>query len=656
MRSVFLRRLLAALIVAMLLASIVLVGGYTILSRNVYADIRMQELMPKAEAVKQLFNEYRDQNITAEAFERVGEYFVHASDAESIIVNHNGEIIFPEKTCFDADNKIIAQNLEKQIAAVLSGENAEEDRIKINGKEEAMVVGVPLEDELGNVVAGILILKPLDDIIAGSEKLAVSLFWLTLTVIPIVSIIVSLKIKKVTEPLNKMSEAAIEMSKGNFDIRLNENERGEIGVLSAAFNNLCEALSKTVYQLRTEKGQVDQILQSLTDGVAATDAAGKLVHYNSALMRMFGAVTVENREDLVRDRAIWDTFDEVYETGTMQTVTLNMPGDKTIWITVSPVVTEENERVGVVGLFKDMTDMERLENMRKEYVANVSHELRTPLTSIRGLLEPLVDGMVRDEEDKQRYYKIMLHEVVRLSRLITDMMKLSRLQSGADYTEYARVDIVELLNDVVSSYAENAAQKGIELLLDADYAPDAMTDPDLIEQLLIILIDNAMKYTEEGGSITLSVKDGEKLLVSVTDTGVGISEEDQSHIFERFYKVDKSHGEGGTGLGLSIAATIIERLQEKITVHSVEGQGTRFTFTLKKYVSSAIRLGPANEHMNAGSSENVMTHYSENADSENGKIKDAEYFVIDEPKNAEQTATKNKKRTGKKKKETKSKK
>lgn len=643
MHSVFLRRLLAALIIAMLIVATVVVGGYTVLSRNIYTDIRMQEMLPKAEAAKQLFDEYRDKNITSEAFERVGSYFMSAADADFIIINKEGKIIFPDKTQFNVDNETVISSLDEQIKKVLNGESVEDSKAKIN-KEKALLVGVPLTDESNNVVAGIFIAQKLDDVIVGSEKLAISLFWLTIAVVPIVSIAMSWKVKKVTEPLHKMSEAAIEMSKGNFDIRLNENERGEIGVLAVALNNLCEALSKTVYQLRTEKVQVDQILQSLTDGVAATDAGGKLVHCNLALMRMFGAVSVETREDLVRDRAMWDKFDEVCETGVMQTITLNMPGDKTVWVTISPVVTEENERVGVVGLFKDMTDMERLENMRKEYVANVSHELRTPLTSIRGLLEPLVDGMVKDEEDKQRYYKIMLHEVVRLSRLISDMMKLSRLQSGADYTEYTRVDVVELLSDVVSGYAVSAEQKGINLLLDADYAPDALTDPDLVEQILVILIDNAMKYTKEGGSITLSVKDGERILVSVTDTGVGISEEDQAHIFERFYKADKSHGEGGTGLGLSIAATIIEKLQEKISVHSVEGEGTRFTFTLKKYVSSAIRLGPANEQMNVYGNENIKVLHGEGLSDSGEKIKDAEYFVIEDIKEKP-----NKKKTKKKK-------
>ena len=261
----------------------------------------------------------------------------------------------------------------------------------------------------------------------------------------------------------------------------------------------------------------------------------------------------------------------------------------------SPVNTEEGVRTGVVGLFKDMTEMERTERMRREYVANISHELRTPLTAVRGLLEPLADGMVKSEEDKQRYYKIMLHEVMRLSRLITDMLTLSRLQAGTEYMELSRVNLEELINDVAMGYASTAQSKGIKLDVDCDHTVDGLTDPDRIEQVLVILIDNAMRYTPEGGSIKIKLRSGERLIISVQDNGCGIPEKDLPHIFERFYKVDKSRGEGGTGLGLSIAKYIMEKLDENITVASELGKGTIFTFTVKKYVSNAIELGPAKE-------------------------------------------------------------
>ena len=246
-----------------------------------------------------------------------------------------------------------------------------------------------------------------------------------------------------------------------------------------------------------------------------------------------------------------------------------------------------------MGLFKDVTEFERLEQTRRDYVANVSHELRTPLTAVRGLLEPLSDGMVKDAETQKRYYDIMMHEVLRMSRLITDLLQLSRLQSGSEYMEVSAVNLQELLEEMQQNYKVEAAQHGIRLELKAENVPYAMTDRDRVEQILVILIDNAMRYTPEGGSITLSAEAGERIVVSVTDTGCGIAAEELPHLFERFYKVDKSRKEGGTGLGLSIAKQIIDNLGEQITVQSVVGKGTSFHFTLKRYVSNAIALGPS---------------------------------------------------------------
>ena len=325
---------------------------------------------------------------------------------------------------------------------------------------------------------------------------------------------------------------------------------------------------------------------------------------------------------------VWCAFDEVFADGKPQTITYPLPGDKTIWITISPVVTDDGIRTGVVGLFKDMTEMERLENMRREYVANVSHELRTPLTAVRGLLEPLADGMVREEEDRMRYYRIMLHEVERLSRLITDMLMLSRLQSGTEYMEVSRVNLCELLDDLVSSYARTAEQKGIHLVKDCRTSVvDALTDPDRIEQVLVILLDNAMRYTSEGGTITLRLRSGERFLVSVEDNGCGIPEKDLPHIFERFYKVDKSRGEGGTGLGLSIAKYIMDKLGENISVASEQGKGTCFTLSVKRYVSNAIELGPARESVHAAGGKDTLRAKDERPEDQHGVV-DADYEIV----------------------------
>ncbi len=643
MKSIFLRRLLLALIITLLIASATMVGGYAFISRDTYTEIKLKEMAPKADAAEQLIVEFLDGQITEEAFIRLSKTQMLAVNGATLFVNQENRCMQYQDSIFGMNPEEMQQALSEEIMTVLSGEKVSTDSVRLPGERpNALVVGTPIFMPDGTLAGGIFVIKSAQEIIGATAKLSTSLFWIAAIVLPVTLLITSWRIRRITEPLHTMSEAAIAMSKGDFDIRVNEDEIGEVGVLARALNGLCAALSQTIYQLKTEKSQLDQILQSLTDGVAATDEVGMLTHYNAALMRMFGAVNVEKREELVPDPKIWKSFDEVFETGEPQSITYPMAGDKTLWITIAPVVTDGGKRVGVAGLFKDMTEMERLEAMRREYVANVSHELRTPLTAVRGLLEPLADGMVKDEEDRQRYYRIMLHEVLRLSRLITDMMTLSRLQSGTEYMEVVRVDMNTLIRDIASGYSGPARQKGIELVVDSPKpVPDAMTDPDRIEQVLIILIDNAMRYTPEGGTITIGMCNAkDSIILTVTDTGCGISKDDLPHIFERFYKVDKSRGEGGTGLGLSIAQFIMEKLGESITVESEPGKGTRFILTVKRYVRNAIALGPAGEGRGRYGDEKAEEP-NERKD-EKDTIVDAPYEVIEslEKENGEKAGTK----------------
>ena len=647
MKSIFLRRLLLALIITLLIASATMVGGYAFISRDTYTEIKLKEMAPKADAAEQLIIEFLDGQITEEAFIRLSKTQMLAVNGATLFVDQENRCMQYQDSIFGMSPEEMQQAFSKEITTVLSGEKVSTDSVCLPGKRpNALVVGTPIFMPDGTLAGGIFVIKSAQEIIGATTKLSTSLFWIAAIVLPVTLLITSWRIRRITEPLHTMSEAAIAMSKGNFDIRVNEDEIGEVGVLARALNGLCAGLSQTIYQLKTEKSQLDQILQSLTDGVAATDEVGMLTHYNAALMRMFGAVNVEKREELVPDPKIWKAFDEVFETGEPQSITYPMAGDKTLWITIAPVVTDGGQRVGVAGLFKDMTEMERLEAMRREYVANVSHELRTPLTAVRGLLEPLADGMVKDEEDRQRYYRIMLHEVLRLSRLITDMMTLSRLQSGTEYMEVVRVDMNTLIRDIASGYSGPARQKGIELVVDSPKpVPDAMTDPDRIEQVLIILIDNAMRYTPEGGTITIGMCNAkDSIILTVTDTGCGISKDDLPHIFERFYKVDKSRGEGGTGLGLSIAQFIMEKLGESITVESEPGKGTRFILTVKRYVRNAIALGPAGEGRGRYGDEQAEEPNERKDEKENGTdtIVDAPYEVIEslEKENGEKAGTK----------------
>jgi signal transduction histidine kinase len=305
---------------------------------------------------------------------------------------------------------------------------------------------------------------------------------------------------------------------------------------------------------------------------------------------MFGTVDIHSPIDLVPDRSIWDAFDGVVDTEKPRAFQYQLPGERMLWITIVPILSDTNGCVGAVGLFKDATELEKLEKMRNEYVANISHELRTPLTSLRGLLEPLADGMVKDPEAQKRYYAIMLHEVERLSRLITDMLQLSRLQSGTESMEMTMFDVNELLEEVSQSFQTEAKKRNIRIEMETEESlPSVLSDRDRIEQVLVILIDNALRYAKS--TIRLrAVNAAHEVVIDVWDDGIGISKDNLSRVFERFYKVDASRKDGGTGLGLSIAKKIMDQLEEQIEVDSVEGEWTCFRFTLKKYVSNAIPL------------------------------------------------------------------
>lgn len=641
LKSVFFRRLVIMLSVAMLIAAAVMLGGYVFLSKDVYADIKLDELHPSLDAAEQLAKEYMAGEIDKDVFERLAAKLLPSNTGTVLYLDAEGNTLFYVDSLLNTDAEGAKRLLYEQILSAEGGADVKQNRLRMKEDSSALALGCPIIDDDGNILGAVVMLSSLKLVTNATGRMSLLVLMLTMIAIPIALIAIVWRAKNIVDPIRRMNDAAKAMAKGDFDIRLDEDIPGEVGELAGSLNNLCAELDHTIRQLSSEKSQLDQLLQSLTDGVVAIDEHGTLIHYNSAIMRMFGAVSVSKREELISDEKVWKVFDEVFNSGKPQTITYPMAGDKVLWITISPVVTSSRERTGVVGLFKDMTEMERVEKLRRDYVANVSHELRTPLTAVRGLLEPLADGMVKDEADRQRYYKIMLHEVLRLSRLITDMMTLSRLQSGTEYMEITRVDVNELVQDIASAYSSTLADKGVNLVLDCPRpVPDAMTDPDRIEQVLVILLDNASRYTPKGGTITISARNGkEKIQLSVTDTGCGIPESDLPHIFERFYKVDKSHSEGGTGLGLSIAQFIMEKLGETISVESEVGKGTRFTLTLQRYVRNAIALGPAGEkHTRYGDDDEKDEYVPNDADiQDDDDVVDAHYEVIEQPQKAEKT-------------------
>ena len=594
MKGVLFRRTLALFVLVLLLADIALLGAYSYFGRKTYIDLELDSLDSVMNSAKGIYEVRDDMFSSRNSFSRSLGFLSSTADVKYYYFYYGSNGIEAVTNIAEYSNAYI-QSVQFDI---LEGQGIRKKDLQLTNHINAIAVGEPLYGSDGvTIEGGLIFVREIQHIDSAFGKLNSALRILGIGIVPVLLIIALASIRRINKPISEMTKVAIELTNGNYSVRANENVHGEIGIFARAMNRMSDTISQTIYQLDSEKRQLWYILSSFTDGVAALDNTGNLTHYNPALMKMFGAVDVKTPHDLIPDSEIWEAFRRVLETRESNTLHYTLPGDKYLWISIVPVMGENDVCTGVVGLFKDVTEIENLEKMRRDYIANISHELRTPLTAVRGLLEPLSDGMIKDDAVKMRYYGIMLHEVERLSRLITDMLQLSRLQSGTEYMEKSTFNVGELIDDVYQSYLQNAQQKGIRLELDMEEdLPDVISDPDRIEQVLVILLDNAMRYAGEGGTVRISAhQDTSDIHVSVWDSGCGISPEDMVHVFERFFKTDKSRKEGGTGLGLSIAKQIMDKLDEQITVQSEVGKWTCFTFTVKKYVSNAIALGPVDD-------------------------------------------------------------
>ncbi len=581
-KSVLLQRVFLVVIVALVLATLCTSAVYNVISNTLFAGIKSAELLPKARLLSRLITQQDNEeqigvmlNYMKNDEELLGGYFVIA-DADANLVIANDAI---DAELFSAMNVLVSR--------VLKGEEVSAYSAQTVSHVQVVGVGVPVLMD-GQIVGAVLMFVPLYETMAAVRALNTALILSILIIMPLTIMLIYLIIGRIISPLKQMRDVALAMASGNFSIRADADQRGEIGQMAASLNYLSRELSRNISELTVERNRLRQSVDSLREGFVSINSDGSVIYTNPALLELFpqGDQSEGRRMALIGDESVWEAFDNAISK--KQTAVRDITtGDRIIRATISPVTNEKGCTVGAVGLFSDITENQRLARMQRDYVANVSHELRTPLTALRGLIEPLRDGMVRSEEARMRYYDIILRETLRLSRLVDDLMELSRLQSGRLSMEKKKVDMALIVEDLSEKYTSAAVDKDQTFTVETppEEWPYVLANADRVEQILVILLDNAMKYTPEGGHIALSMQlEGEKIVLRVSDSGVGISQEDLPYVFDRFYKVDKAHsGSSGSGLGLSIAREILQQMGESINVSSVKGEGSVFSFTLPLY-------------------------------------------------------------------------
>lgn len=442
-----------------------------------------------------------------------------------------------------------------------------------------VAVAVPITF-FGEVVGAVFMAQSMTEIMSGmqalSDTITFSVLLIALLLLPMVLFFAS----RISRPVAQMRAVALTMAGGDLTVRADDQRRDEFGELGGALNFLCAELGSTISSLELERNRLQSLINGMSEGVIALDEQGATTVVNPAVCTLLDLP--EGTTDLRAAASdVLAVFDEALASGESARRTL-WQGKTALRVSVSPLMRTDGRLTGCVGILSDVTSAERLEQTRRDYVANVSHELRTPLTAMRALIEPLRDGLIKTEEQRQQTYDVVLRETMRLTRLVSDMLELSRLQSGkASLTKsvFSPGPLLGIIRETYSAYAEDYQQTFIYDV--PETLPDVLGNPDRTQQVLIALLDNAFKYSAEGGTVTLSaLVDGGVICVTVRDTGIGISPEDLPHVFDRFYKADKSHGGKGTGLGLAIAYEIMKHLGEEMKVESVLGEGSAFTFTL----------------------------------------------------------------------------
>lgn len=392
-------------------------------------------------------------------------------------------------------------------------------------------------------------------------------------------------------PLQKISDMAAEIAESNFSKRIKVGSySNEIDKLALKFNFMADQLEKKIDEISDEKNKAEAILSSMVDGVIATDERMNIILLNPAARDMFllddNYPKNRNLIKFVRNHRINNLLEEVLrEKKTLsEEIVLQHNDEKIFRCHFAPITNQSNELRGGVIVFNDITELRRLEQVRKDFVANVSHELKTPLTSIIGYVDTLVESENIDEETNDRFLQIIKDEADRLSFLIQDLLDLSKFEQNNPELNVANFN--KVIDKTVSILEDKAKDKNIILKKEiSEGLPKVFMIKEQIEQVMINLIDNAIKYTPEDGHVTVRVLDnGDNILIEVEDDGIGIPEEDKERIFERFYRVDKARSRalGGTGIGLSIVKHIIQGHNSEIGLESIAGEGSKFWFYLKK--------------------------------------------------------------------------
>ncbi|HEX9013183.1 MAG TPA: ATP-binding protein [Anaerolineaceae bacterium] len=549
--------------------------------RSTYQNNLIQNLSAEAHLVSSAVLPYLTPHLDSTGLDAQVKQFSSQLAVRVTIISPSGQVLAESA----ADPALMENHLNRpEVQKALAGLDYSDSRYSDTLKMDLLYLAVPIRSS-GQVIGVARLAVSLQSLESSLSRIRQIVTLATIIAILIVILLSVLIAGYTIRPLRQLTERTLKLTRGDFEPSLLPSPPDEIGQLNLAFNQMAVQLRSQISALQSEQSKMEAVLERMTDGVLIIDQQNRVELINPAAEQIFAfpANTAVGRTavEVIRYHQLVDMLRKCQATGEQQVVTLDLSAEKLFLQAIATSLTQSVPGK-ILLLVQDLTRLRRLETVRQDFISNVSHELRTPLASLKALVETLQEGALEDPPAAERFVGRMVTEIDTLTQMVQELLELSRIESGKVPLRRQSLPPRILISHAVERMSAQADRAGLIL---TDQCPEDLprvaADPERMEQVLVNLLHNAVKFTPPGGNVRVSAAgDGNWVVFSVQDTGVGITAKDLSRIFERFYKADRARSGGGTGLGLSIARHIIEAHGGKIWAQSSPGAGSTFFFTL----------------------------------------------------------------------------
>lgn len=508
------------------------------------------------------------------------------------VITMQGEVLCDS----DRDPRTMENHADRpEIIHALSGEVGISKRYSATTKQDMLYVALPVTGSNGKNLGILRTSLPLTAINRELDRLFARMALGILVVTFLAGCITLVVARKISRPLELMKRYSQRYAEGNFDRKINVTGSEEIVSLAQAMNKMAAHLDERMRAVLGKRNELETVLASMVEGVIAVDPEDRILYMNTAAMDQLGIESTNTKGysllEVVRNidmlRFIQQTI--LQDASGEKTIVLNQgkSDEKILQVHGAQLLDAKKTRIGALIVINDVTRLLRLENLRRDFVANVSHELKTPITSIKGYVETLLD----ETEDQPRHIRDFLtvinKQANRLQAIVEDLLALAKIEKQSERTEIIlnKGNIKNVLHAAIEACLHKAAENNIQISLDCEQNLMGQINGPLLEQAVINLLDNAIKYSKPGDTVQVDAATGQdSILIKITDNGIGIATQNLQRLFERFYVVDKgrSRESGGTGLGLAIVKHIVQAHGGKVTVKSALQKGSTFTIHLPK--------------------------------------------------------------------------